>query len=66
MIVESHAKQVGILASVIVPPPQKVFVLDIFRLGAEVAAHFVDGVDREAIRRDIIEHVLGLRGLGIL
>jgi hypothetical protein len=66
MIVESHAKQVGILASVIVPPSQKVFVLDIFRLGAEVAAHFIDSVDREAIHRDIIEHVLGLRGLRIL
>src|SRR6266851_6713946 len=60
MIVESHAKQAGILASVIMPPPQKVFILDVFRLGAEVVAHFVDGVDREAICRDIIEHVLGL------
>jgi hypothetical protein len=60
MIVKSHAKQVGILASVIVPPSQKVFVLDIFRLSAEVAAHFINGVDREAICRDIIKHVLGL------
>jgi hypothetical protein len=60
MIVESHVKQVGILVSVIIPPSQKVFVLDIFRLSAEVAAHFINGVDREAICRDIIEHVLGL------
>ncbi len=66
MIVESHAKQVGILASVIVPPPQKVFVLDIFRLSAKVAAHFINGVDREAICRDIIENVLRLQGLRIL
>ena len=66
MIVESHAKQAGILVSVIVPPPQKVFVLDIFRLSAEVAAHFIYGVDREAIHRYIIEHVLGLQGLRIL
>jgi len=58
MIVKSHVKQAGILASVIVPPPQKVFVLDIFRLSVEVAAHFINSVDREAICRDIIEYVL--------
>lgn len=66
MIVESHAEQAGVLASVIVPPPQKVFILDVFRLGAKVVAHFINGVDREAIRRDIIEHIFGLQGRGIL
>ena len=66
VIVKGHPIEVWILATVIVPPPQKIVVRDIFRFRAEVAAHFVDGVDRKAIRRDIIEHVLGLRRRGIL
>jgi hypothetical protein len=61
VIVKGHPIEVWILVTVIVPPPQKIVIRDVFRFRAEVAAHFVNGVDRKAIRRDIIEHVLGLR-----
>jgi hypothetical protein len=66
VIVKGHPIEVWILATVIVPPPQKIIVRDVFRFCAEVVAHFVDGVDGKAIQRDIIEHVLGLRWRGIL
>ena len=49
VIVKGHPIEVWILATVIMPPPQKIVVQDVFRFHVEVAAHFVDGVDRKAI-----------------
>jgi len=49
VIVKGHPIEAWILAMVIVPPTQKIVVRDIFRFSAEVAAHFIDGVDREVI-----------------
>ena len=49
VIVKGHLIEVWILVTVIVPPMQKIVIQDIFRFSAEVVAHFIDGVDREAI-----------------
>jgi hypothetical protein len=49
VIVKGHPIEVWILATVIMPPMQKIVIQDIFRFSAEVAAHFIDGVDREVI-----------------
>ena len=49
VIVKGHLIEARILATVIMPPIQKIVIRDIFRFSAEVAAHFIDGVDGEAI-----------------
>jgi hypothetical protein len=49
VIVEGHLIQAWILATVIEPPTQKIIIRDVFMFSAQVAAHFIDGVDREAI-----------------
>jgi len=49
VIVKGHPIEVWILATVIVPPPQKIVIRDVFRFHVEVVAHFVNGVDRKAI-----------------
>jgi hypothetical protein len=49
VIVEGHPIQAWILAMVIEPPTQKIVIRDVFRFSAQVVAHFIDSVDREAI-----------------
>jgi hypothetical protein len=49
VIVKGHLIQAWILVTVIEPPTQKIVVRDVFRFSAQVAAHFIDGVDGEAI-----------------
>ena len=49
VIVKGYPIEAWILAMVIMPPPQKIVIRDIFRFCAEVAAHFIDGMDRKVI-----------------
>ena len=49
VIAKGHLIEAWILATVIVPPPQKIVIRHIFRFSAEVVAHFIDGVDGKAI-----------------
>jgi hypothetical protein len=51
VIVEGHPIQVWILVTVIEPPTQKIIIQDIFRFSAQVAAHFINGVDGEVMLR---------------
>src|SRR5216683_1903740 len=49
VIVKGYPIEVWILVMVIMPPPQKIVIRDIFRFHAEVTAHFINGVDRKVI-----------------